>query len=139
MPNLDTKTGYFQIKDSVFEQPEYGVHFSDENVVFFVKQFFKDLRSFNMMKARAFAQITSVKYKLVYDSTVDLINDEDGWVEIKNEDDVDIIDFVPETYYVERDENSVEEMKEELRKSVEANKAKRQSKKDAKKSKTDKS
>ena len=139
MPSLDVKEGYYQIKDSVFELSECGLYFSDENIVLFVKEFFKNLLSLNIAKSGAFAKIKSIKYKIISDTIANLNEKNENWISIYNENDVDKISFTPDFFYEERDFEDTVKLKEQLKKDKEEmDKLRGEKKNNKKKNKEDK-
>lgn len=113
-PSLNVNIGYYQIKNSVFNLPEYGVLFSNDDILFFVKKFFKNMLSFNIAKSGSYAKIKSISYKLIYDTVANLDDEDGGWVNIRNINDVNAIDFVSETFYTQTNPTDVDALKSEL-------------------------
>jgi hypothetical protein len=121
--------------------PEYGFLFSNENINDLVKDFFKRLARLNICRKNAYAKTSSIEYKIVYDVLEDTYDNEDGWIKIGKESDIEKLKFDTEIFYkLENPIDSVKkisELDENLKKYNEDNKAKKaeeKAKKDAKKS-----
>jgi len=104
--NFDSELGYYMQKKSIIDIPEFGFKFSNENVVQLVKEFFQRLIRVNILRSGAYAKVVSVDYKLVYDAIEDTLEDEDNWVTIKSDSDINDIDFEFEEYYLKEEEDS---------------------------------
>ena len=122
MPTFDSELGYYQINNSIIQLPEYGFVFKNEEVVSLVKNLFERLLKLNIKRKGGYAMTEKVEYKLVYDVIEDTFNNEDGWVEIKNMDDINKISFEPETYYNHIDTKLAEQTLTDLEAEIEARK-----------------
>jgi hypothetical protein len=108
MPDFNSELGYYQLRDSIIQIPEYGVLLSNENVVFLVKETLKRLLGIDIKRKGAYAKVNSLKIKLVKDPTVDTYNNPDNWIVIKNNADIDALNFDVEFFY---DSNDFDEAK----------------------------
>lgn len=100
IPSFNSELGYYQIKDSMIEIGEYGYLLTNDILIFLVKYLFKGMISMNIQKKNAFAKTTNLQYKLVYDVIEDTMESEDGWITIKNENDIENVSFDSEYFYV---------------------------------------
>lgn len=96
IPDLDCELGYYQIKGSDINVPEYGVKLSQKNVNFLVRDFFKRLINVNHSRSGSYVNVSNVEYKIVENVLVDKMNDDNGWIKL-----TDITDF-PEIEFQER-------------------------------------
>jgi hypothetical protein len=99
MPDFNGELGYFQLKNSSIEIPEYGVMLSEENVVFLVKEALKRLLGVNIVRKGAYANVTSLKIKLVNDPLTDTLYNDNNWIQIANQQDIDNLNFEVHKYY----------------------------------------
>jgi len=120
--NVDAKLGYYKIKDSVIDIPEYGVLFSNENVVDLTKLFLKKLLKFSLKKSKAFADVIDVEYKIVYDPLTDRLNDENGWTKLTT-DSLDALTFEVNDFYVPVDYDEAQVVRKEMDENLKAVKA----------------
>lgn len=135
LPNFNSELGYYQMKNSVIEIPEWGILLSKENVMFLVKDVLKKMLLFSVNKRDAYMKNSELEIKFVYDHLEDTFEDENGWVKIKS---VEDIDFEPEFFYEKVDLEKSKELraqieeayKERKRKSAEGKKNNKTNKKD---------
>jgi hypothetical protein len=128
---VDAKLGYYKIKDSIIDIPEYGVLFSNENVVELTKLFLKKLLKFSIKKSKAFADVVDVEYKIIYDPLTDRLNDENGWT-ILTSDTLDSLTFEVNDFYVPVDYDEAQSVRTEMNDNLKAVKAKSKAAKDEK-------
>lgn len=98
LKNFVSELGYYKIKGSALEIPEYGVKLSNENVLDLVKEILTKFININIKRKGSFAKVSKLKIKLVFDPLVDTFNSEDNWIEISTLEDInnlsmDITDF----------------------------------------------
>lgn len=133
LPNFDSDLGYFQLKNTSIEIPEYGVLLSEENVVYLVKEALKKIFNINMKKKDSYAKIKSLKVKLVEKPIEDTFENEDDWVEIKSEEDIDALDINPHMFYesvdIEKAKKQREDIKQRMKLALDEEKKKDQEKK----------
>ena len=140
-PSFDSELGYYQIKNSIVEIPEYGYKLSNDNVVLLVRELFERLLKFNIKRKGAFVETAQLEFKLVHDVLEDTYANEEGWTTLTNKSGINAISFVAEDFYVEEDTESAQEkralIKADYESRKEASKEKKAAKKEAvKKSKT---
>lgn len=131
--------GYYKIKGSIIDIPEYGYAFSNDNVVYLTKMFFEKLLGVSIKKSRSYAEVVDVEYKIVYDPLVDKFNSESGWEKL-TKDNLDDFTFDMEDFYVPVDyDNAIiqrrdmdEKVKENMVKTKEQKEKKQKEKKTAK-------
>jgi len=118
---IDSELGYYKIKNSVVDLPEYGFMFSNENIVFLTKLFFKKLLSVNIRKSNSYANVVSLEYKMVYDPLIDTLESEDNWKKMTATD-LDNFDFETNEFYefvdsdfAKKQREEIERMKEEIK------------------------
>jgi hypothetical protein len=140
IPSFNSELGYYQIKDSIVELSEYGFKITNDVVNILVRELFKRMISMNIQRKDAFAETTSLKYKLVYDVIEDTLSSEDGWITVENEKDIENISFEVEDFYVpsdvekenekreiiEGEYNRLKEKKREERESIQQKKVKKE-------------
>jgi hypothetical protein len=132
--NFNSELGYYQIKNSTIELPEYGFVFSKENIIDMVKETLTNILKLKITKSGAYADVVSVQYKFVIDPLKDRFNNENGWSEL-NLDVINDLDFVTEDFYVEYDSEKAKALRAELEEVVKRKKADNKAKADDKKQK----
>lgn len=145
LSGFDSELGYYQMKNTSIEIPEYGILLNDKNIVQLVKYSLKKILNINIKKKDAFATVKTLKIKLVKKPSEDTFNDDDGWVEITSEEDIDNLDFNPHIFYefvdIEEAKQKRKEIKDEMERVLKEEKKKKQEeekkKKKTKKSKDD--
>ena len=93
--DFDNELDYYQMSSSVYNIPEFGFKFTDEQVNFMVKLFLGELLQLNIQRRDAYAEVYSVEMKTISDPIRDRISDDEGWVEI----DADSIESLNLTTY----------------------------------------
>lgn len=91
--------GYYKIKNSIIDIPEYGFVLSNENIVFLTKLFLKKLLNLSIKKSRAYADVVDVEYKIIYNPFTDKMDDENGWTKLTH-DNIDSFSFETEDFYL---------------------------------------
>lgn len=114
MPNFKSELGYFQLKTSCIAMPEYGFMFSNENVVFLVKEFLKRLYKFQVLKRGGDVRLSHLEIKFVTDVIEDIENREDGWKTLKSFKDIENLDFETEEFYTLQKDSDVKKLMDEL-------------------------
>jgi len=114
LPSGTPKLGYYTLKSSSIDMPEYGLSLQNNDVVFLVKETLKRILNIEIMRAKAFTRISNLRIKLVTKATEDIYNKEEGWITIKSEKDVDNLDFEPDTFYVEYDCAKAHQLRKEI-------------------------
>lgn len=114
MPNFKSELGYYQLKNSSIEIPEYGILLSNENVNFLVKETLKRLLNINITRKGAYANTSSLMIKLVNDPIIDKIDDDNNWIEIKNEKDINNLNIDFEYFYEKVDDDKSEKDRAEF-------------------------
>lgn len=122
MPNFNSDLGYYIINNSVDLTPEYGFLFSNENMLSMVRQFLTNVLSMNIKRKSGIASTSSLKYKLVYDTLTDTFEDENGWIEIKTNDDINNVNFEIENFYQSCDSKDAEKLLSNLEKNYQTKK-----------------
>ncbi len=137
LSGFNSELGYHQMKNTSIEIPEYGVLLSEENVVQLVKDSLKKVFNINIKKKDAFATVETLKVKLVEKPAEDTFNNEDGWIEIKSEEDIDNLDFDPYMFYelidIEVAKIKRQEIKDEMKRVLDEEKKQKKSKTSKKK------
>ncbi|MEN6624247.1 MAG: hypothetical protein ABFD50_22210, partial [Smithella sp.] len=83
--------GYYLMKNAVNPLPEEGVLLTQAQTIFLVKEFFKRLLSLNITRsASAYASLSGLQVKYVRNPITDKMDSEDGWIIIKEIDDIKI-------------------------------------------------
>lgn len=141
IPNFDSELGYYQLKNSIIEIPEYGIMLNSDNVQYLVKEALTRLLGLNIQKKDTFARVESLKIKLVYDPLVDTFDSGNNWIEIKNKSDIDNLSFSPEYFYEEVDMVIAKQLRadiEKVSKELKAKAAAEKTEKDVKSKKSKK-
>jgi hypothetical protein len=130
LANFNSDLGYYQLKNTSIQIPEYGYLFSNENVLSLTKESLKRLLLINITRKGAYARISSLKIKLVTDPLIDTPNNENGWIDIKTEEDINNLNFDTYMYYEVIDTEKARELREDFSKKIdEAKKQKEADKK----------
>jgi hypothetical protein len=114
MPNFKSELGYYNMRGSTNGIPELGFKFSDENVLFLVKEFIKRLYSMDIRRKGSYANIDSLEYKVVYDPIIDTYTSEDGWIKINSGSDIESINFGVDELYVQADATDATQLRARL-------------------------
>lgn len=137
LKNFDSNLDFYTKNTSVSDFPEKGVLLTNENIVDLVKDYFTRLMKLDIRRKRAYATISELQYKLIYDVIDDRINTEDNWVTIQSRSDIESINFESEIFYSEVKNSDTLKVREVINAKAE-DMRKMSSKKKAKKvSKTD--
>lgn len=121
--NFDSELGYYLYNTSSIKIPEYGYSLSDENIVEIVQYFFKKMLSMNIKRKNAYAKITNLQIKFVYDAIEDTFESENGWITLSNNSDIDNINFDVFDYYSKYNESDATELRANIVKRQEELKA----------------
>lgn len=124
MPNFEGKLAYYQLKDSSMLIPEFGIKFSDENMIFLVKKYFRQLMLLSINRKSAFAKAYEVEYKIVYDVFEDTFENENGWVSLKKESDLESINFEVQDFYELEDQEKSAQLRQAIQEDVDRRKEK---------------
>lgn len=114
--NFNSELGYYGIKNTVLDIPEFGFKLSDENVIELVKETLKRMLLINIKRKGAFANVSSLKIKLVYDPLVDTMSSKDNWIEIKTQEDIDNLSFEVEDFYTEVNTENAKKLRADIEK-----------------------
>lgn len=98
---FDSDLGYFQMKGSSIDIPEYGYKMKDEHVVGLVKETLKKLLTTEVKRKNAFSSTSGLYIKLVNDPITDTMESETGWIRIETLSDIENLTFEVEEFYVE--------------------------------------
>lgn len=129
IPNFNSELGYHQQIWSDVKIPEYGFMLSNDNVVFMVKELFKKLLTLDIHKKNAFANVVSLEYKLVYNPIEDTMYNEENWIPVSNQSDIEAIDFEMENFYQLEDTEASNKLRQSLIDNYESIKAGKKAKK----------
>ena len=108
LPNSDyIALDYYLLNNTIVNIPEYGILFSNENIVYMVRDQISKLLNIGIYKKGGYAKTKSLKIKFVYDSLIDTFENNDGWVTIKSLEDINSINFETNFIYspVDREES----------------------------------
>lgn len=100
LPNFNAELGYYTLKTSTIDSPEYGIKLTEEQVVFLIKETLRRMIDINILRATSYARISALRIRFVENA----LNPGD-WIEIKSEKDIDDLDFGLFEYYVQKDES----------------------------------
>lgn len=122
---------------------EKGLHFSEKYVKELISIFFKKLLSLDISRSKAYAKISRLEVKPVYDAIMDTVDNPKGWITISSEEGVD--DFLNNTLihrFWEHCDDDVKSVQDELLQlelnAKEEKKKKEEEKKNSKKAKASK-
>ena len=101
LKSFNSELGYYQLKDSSILIPECGVLLSNENILDIVKLTLKNMLRINIKRKGAYAKLSSIKIKLVEDPTIDTYNNDNNWISLDSDVDVDNLNFDIEYFYEE--------------------------------------
>lgn len=114
LPSFNSEPKYYQIIGSCNRIPEYGVLFSNEDVVCLTKEMLKRILSINIQKSKSFAKIIELKIKFLYDCTEDKMSDESGWITISNKENIDSLNFEVENFFEEENKEAAEILRKKI-------------------------
>ncbi|HWY09825.1 MAG TPA: hypothetical protein VN026_00800 [Bacteroidia bacterium] len=135
MESFKSELGYYKMKTSVVEIPEYGFKFSNEDMLHMVKYLFNMMMELTINRNGGYAVTSELQYKLVYNPLEDTRADENGWVSVKTQKDIDKLDFSIEDFYVVVDEEESKKMRSAILDNYQVAKKKTADKKESKKPK----
>lgn len=122
-PSFEPKLGYYQMNNSVVKIPELGFKFNNDEMLTLIKISLKKI--FAMQCGRpssgSYVKTSSLKIKLVSNPVIDTMENEDGWLELKSEEDIDNLNFEIADFYTLVDEEDAIVQREEIEK-VKSNK-----------------
>ena len=110
--DFNSELGYYYMNKSTLNIPEFGIKLSNENVLDLVKLALKKVLSIDIQRRDAYAQVTSLKIKLVTNPLENKFNSDDNWIELKTFEDVDNLSFEIEDFYSEKDLNESKKQRE---------------------------
>ena len=127
MPSFNSELKYYTQIGSDSKEPEYGYLLSNENILEIVRDTIRKIANLNIKKTNAYAKTFELEYKLVYDAIDDnMFTDEnDNWIKITSEDDINAIDFETDFFYEEKDEEEAKKIREKIVEKYEAIKLKK--------------
>lgn len=139
IPTFNSELNYYTYKPSDIKLPEYGLLLSNEDVNQLVKILLRKILGMSIKRSKAYAEVTSVKIKLVKNVLTDKFDSEDNWLELTPET-IDSLKFDSEVFYELFDYNEAKAQDEEIKKSLDElskakgdkKKAKNEAKKEAK-------
>jgi len=103
---FNSELGYFTMKNSAVDIPEYGFMYNNEDVNFLVKEYLHRLVEAEIKRKNAYTKVSKVEIKFVYDVFEDTHSNESGWIQLKSRDDIDNLSFEMEEFYEENDYDS---------------------------------
>lgn len=108
LPNFDGELGYHTLKTSAIDVAEYGLKFTNEQIVFLIKETLKRMLQIRIYRATAYAKIESLKIELVTDP---LNSKNNIWIDINSNEDIDNLSFEVDESYVLADESKAKEQR----------------------------
>lgn len=133
LPNSDDMSlGYYMLDNTIVNIPELGILFNEEQIQFMIKHLLRDIVGIGVYKKGGYVKTGNLKIKLVKDPLIDTFNNEDGWITIENEDDIQNLNFEIDYAYSLVDEEELVEIRKEFEE--ELKKARELKKKNSKKS-----
>lgn len=113
MPSFKSKPAYYIMNGSIVDIPEYGIRFSNDDVISMVKEFLYNALNMNISKGTAYAATSSLEFKLVYDNIEDTFSSNDGWIAATS-DSIKDLSFDMEDFYIEHDMEKSKAKREQL-------------------------
>lgn len=113
MVNFEPTVGYYRFSEFDIT-PERGFKFSIENKNFLVNYLLNKILNINIRRSGAYAQITELKIKPVYDFFNDTYESEEGWMTI-NRQMVNSLNFDYAEFYTLMDEKASVSLRDELK------------------------
>jgi hypothetical protein len=107
--------GYYTLSTSIVDIPEYGLKLSNETTLQLVKETLKRLLNIKISRATSYAQVQSLKIKLVENPLKDTMDDENNWINI-TEDTIDQLSFDIYDAYVKENDTSAKKLREDIEK-----------------------
>ena len=117
LPNFDSDLGYYQLITSSIKVSEYGIKFTNEQIVFLIKETLKRILNFRILRSGSYVKISKLTVELVTNP----INSKDNiFIEINSIDDIENLSFEVVEHYVLTDTSeSIEKHNEIERKLIE--------------------
>ena len=102
------KTGHFTHQAQYLTKTicENGVLLSNDFTVYLIKETLKRLLRINIMRSTAYAKIKELRIRLVEDI---LMDDKEGWITLKSDEDIDNLDFSVFEFYEKSTDEDYEE------------------------------
>lgn len=108
-----TDPGFYLMKYAVNPLPEEGVLLTQSQTIFLVKEFFKRLLSLNITRsASAYVNLAELQVKYVRNPITDKMDNEDGWIYVKDIDDIKIDNIT--TAYESISDSAAKEMLDDI-------------------------
>lgn len=113
MNYVNGELGYYLKAGSNINIPEYGILFDKKTAIELCKIFFKSLLGLSIMRSSGGVEVEKIEYKLVYDSIVDKLYSDDGWLPLTVET-VDKFDFEIKDFYIKTDYDKAKKERDDL-------------------------
>ncbi len=91
---------------------ENGILLNKEIVDTLVKFILKNLLAIDIRRNNAFAKTASLQIKFVDNPITDTFDEEDGWMTIGSEADIDSLDITPDEFYTKATDEDIKEIKD---------------------------
>ena len=110
------KEGYFTSTKGILTErfAEHGIKFNDDFIKFLVKDTLKRILHLNIFKAGAYAQTSSLLVKKVENGVHDTFEDENGWIVLNSDEEIDNFDFEIEDFFEEVDAETAKMTRKDL-------------------------
>jgi hypothetical protein len=117
LPNFDSDLGYYQLITSSIKVSEYGIKFTNEQIVFLIKEALKRILNFRILRSGSYVKMSKLTVELV----INPINSKENiFIEINSIDDIENLSFEVVEHYVLTDTSeSIEKHNEIERKLIE--------------------
>lgn len=113
MPSFSSEPGYYTMDGSVVDIPEYGLKFTNDEVVTLTKEFLSRALGMRIDKSTAFARTSKLEIKLVYDVLEDTFDRNEGWLDLTASS-IDGLDFTVADFYIAHDKKEAEALRVSL-------------------------
>lgn len=114
--DFNSELGYYQLNGTSIIIPELGFMFSDDHVKMMVKETLKRLLTINIKRKGAYAQVKSMKIKLVSNPVLDTIDNNTNWIEIKSAVDIDNLQFDINDFFTSVNSEDAVKQREDIEK-----------------------
>lgn len=118
LPKFDGELGYYQLKNSLINIPELGFLLSKDEINFIVKMILKKLLALTIRRKDSYARTELMKIKIVNDPIEDTFDNPNDWITLKNNDQIDALDFNIDYFYDLVDVNEAKKLRMDIEEEV---------------------
>lgn len=123
IPSFNGDLDYYKLKTSIYNLPEKGVLLDIKTVDFIVKHTLKKILKLSIVRNDAYAEIDSLSINIIDGDVYPKMREEnDNWIELKNDGDVDKLHFEYDERYVKTGVDDYENLREKYKNDLELEK-----------------